>query len=586
MNKMKMSRNKVWVYLGGVILVMLLALRIVNLDADLPNYELSKYMPLDEGYYAQDAIRIVRSEITDKQHIIDDTQIKQWTSSESCLTTVFCAISLAIFGNNYYGLRLSMVIISAMIECMVALSFLKIQSDEETGKDGLTFLLLAIMTINYGFFLGGRVVEPSLTRSLCVTALFMLYATFFRKTAYCLELLGAASVWTIVLGYASNAFAVLAGGLMILAGWIWSRRISIKPLIKYIIGCMCGYISGEIIYYVVQGRFFVLDFLKDFSNYSGGLFSFSIKSFVYNVRDYASSNIFVFCPLLLWISLIAVIWNLYFGMAKQKDIPLFLAFIAIAHFAQSAVSSDFGERKSVLILPILILNIYSFACDCDSLPQMLYNVNALKRRFVLSALGIIGLGFIVCSIIRMKRTPYSIIPAPGKPFFIAMDLLQAILIICILLFGKYGKKIWLTKLFLGSAFIILLPNIVADKALLFDYEKTYKQCMIDIGSTIGDNYVMGGFPYSVCLYNDIVPVSNSYDAYLGESYNVRAKKLLEKEEIKYFIGVYESTEVIDEWLEGTEYEWKLVKEYTHAYKYEEGPSRFDRFYLFRKEKRK
>ena len=139
---------------------------------------------------------------------------------------------------------------------------------------------------------------------------------------------------------------------------------------------------------------------------------------------------------------------------------------------------------------------------------------------------------------------------------------------------------------MGFALVILLPNFVVDKALLFDYEKTYKQCMIDIGNTVGDSYVMGGFPYSVCLYNDIIPISNAYDAYLGDTYNARAKKLLEKEEVEYYIGVYDSTETIDIWLEDTKYEWQPIKEYTHAYRYEKGPSKFDTFYLFRKAQRK
>ena len=53
-----------------------------------------------------------------------------------------------------------------------------------------------------------------------------------------------------------------------------------------------------------------------------------------------------------------------------------------------------------------------------------------------------------------------------------------------------------------------------------------KEIMVELNTYVGDNYVLGGYPFAYCLYNDIIPASSTYDKFFPEEREERARKLL------------------------------------------------------------
>jgi len=80
------------------------------LDGDLPVWNIANYTPLDEGAYAMQAIQNVNPQTVYKINQIDSDEFRQWNSSMCLMNTMFNTVTLKLFGDNYYGLRLSLLL--------------------------------------------------------------------------------------------------------------------------------------------------------------------------------------------------------------------------------------------------------------------------------------------------------------------------------------------------------------------------------------------------------------------------------------------------------------------------------------------
>ena len=58
----------------------------------------------------------------------------------------------------------------------------------------------------------------------------------------------------------------------------------------------------------------------------------------------------------------------------------------------------------------------------------------------------------------------------------------------------------------------------------------------------------------------MIPLSSTYDKFLPEDREERAKKLLQSGQVNYFLGNNEK-KMIDGWLEDTSWQWVLVKRF-------------------------
>ena len=106
------ARNpRYWSLLCAVVGGLFIASHAPNLDADQPEWDISRYQPLDEGYYSIPAFNLYHYGSAAHQ-VVDFIAPPPPTSA---LLSYMTWLSLEVFGNTYYGLRGSALLAGLLI---------------------------------------------------------------------------------------------------------------------------------------------------------------------------------------------------------------------------------------------------------------------------------------------------------------------------------------------------------------------------------------------------------------------------------------------------------------------------------------
>lgn len=551
-------------------------LRIVNLDADVQGYDISCYLPLDEGYYAMDAIKITRPDLTLKQQIVDTTGIVQWDSAVSCLTTIFCTISFFLFGNNYYGLRMSVFFVGTIIAALIYIILHK-----EKADDVSKCAVLGSMLTSYAFLQACRVVEPSIIRSLCVIILLYVFYINNQKGRNGYFALGICTAMSIALGYPTNLFIIAACGCLMIYEVICLQGNFGRLLFRYVCGGISGYIASEILCVAIQGRFFIEDFIRVVLKKEVSRIGISLGSIKCGIFEYVRANCFMYCPILAVLSIMALLYCLYSGWVKKERFRMITALMFFFHFLQSIVTNDFTNRKSITIFPVILLNIFFMIKERDEVKSLVGSWP--KRVRIISSFLVLIVTVLVFALTTMRilRIESLDLPEGYKYAILVFNVISMLLGLLYFWFQKCRNSKYLVVVLLIVSWI---PGMLLSYRAIGMMNKTEKETMIELNELVGENYVLGGFPYSACLYNEIIPLSSVYDAYLGDPYKIRAQMLLENESVNYYLG-YQSVELIDSWLEGTEYKWVLVEELETDFRFSDRDADCNNLFLYKKVKK-
>lgn len=90
--------------------------RVAFLDSDLPPWDVCQYQPIDELYYSITAFNIYH--YGDILHKVIP-YVESDSSTENLLGNLLASITLFLFGNNYYGMRMSSVLAAFFIFVMM-----------------------------------------------------------------------------------------------------------------------------------------------------------------------------------------------------------------------------------------------------------------------------------------------------------------------------------------------------------------------------------------------------------------------------------------------------------------------------------
>ena len=564
----------------GILLIiatmLIFGIRIINLDADVPAYELGYYMQFDEGFYAVDGIKIARPEMVAVQQAVDDTGLRQWPTSDSWIVTVMVALSLRLFGNNYYGLRMSSVIQGFLI--LVMLLLIMLRERRENHYFEVVFPSLILLS-SYGFLLATRIVEPSIGR--CFFLMLFLLIGYFQERGNKPGLFtyGVVAMVCVVLSYPTNIFIIGAAGCQILYKLILGRKTLadfIKKLLIFVGGMTAGYAICEPLYYMAEGTTFASRFVLDVSKQAGSLIVLSPSAFKNNICDYLKSNTVIYTPAIVVLITVGIVWCAYKGIKEKQGFYALVFFTVVMHAAQSVLVSDFVARKSVVIFPAFLLCLFLLIRDYD---EALLKIKNCRYSRLFTFFWLIETAVMMYFSYRKIWVISDCLTTPVlKMILVAfMELQLALLAVLILTVKKDGKK----AVVVAFMIITIIPAVIMSIKTVFCSEKTEKAAMIDIGSIVGDKCVLGGFPYCACLYNDIIPMSGMYDYYLDEEYDTRNRFLMAKDEVQYFVG-FKEDERLATWSEGTEYEWELVKEYKTSFYLPDRSDETNNYYLYRK----
>ena len=119
----------------------------------------------------------------------------------------------------------------------------------------------------------------------------------------------------------------------------------------------------------------------------------------------------------------------------------------------------------------------------------------------------------------------------------------------------------------GMIAALLLPDVLMDYRYIVQMNDTEKQTMLEVGQVVGNDYVLG-LGYSYCLYNDITPASNVYDAYYDDDYIKRSAELCREGKVKYYLS-YAGTDYMKNFVADQKHTWIKIRDF--ATDYNDGP---------------
>ena len=229
------------------LIAVFLATRLPALDADVPDWALSQYSPIDEFGYTIPAFNLFHYG-TWVHQATSFTGIEGWPMNAA--ENVVVAATMRLVGYDFWGFRASSVLFG-LVAFLALLAIVKRQGEDALRLGAASSRLALAVTVGAGVLLlvdfssllSARIVEPTVTRLAAASVIVWLVSrgTFLgrrhglrRSVAF-----GAAVTASVLFVYIYNAFLVPAA--LVALGW-WAfrnggRRAAGRHAIAFLVGC-------------------------------------------------------------------------------------------------------------------------------------------------------------------------------------------------------------------------------------------------------------------------------------------------------------------------------------------------------------
>lgn len=542
---------------GFFILLCLLFLlsRIIYLDSDIPNWDISNYQPIDELYYTTTAFDLYHYHDWNHQIL---KYVPSDSSSENLLGNILCFSTLSIFGNNYYGLRMASVLASfgvfiLMFFILKNYLFSQKQFDIESKS---SFYLVIIITLLYllfdfAFLMAGRVAEPTIFRMLgLVFIIWVLSLNILRKYFFSnsfVFLAGFFAVVSVFFIYPTNAFIVPAIWLICFSVALKTDlRKAIVQTFLFIVGGLIAFAFYELTLRLAFDKSFIDSLLNTYSiftdrvaipNNSDGFDSIRLfKIYVYNIFATLSTNLFRFNPIIL-ATFASCLPIFIYKLIKHRNInDIFLASLLGFFLLQSLIINDYPYRKLIIMLPMVLLLIaYSITEYKNFIIFVRKNVSYYILYFLYVAfcvMGAVGI-LLINSSKNFVRFDFLV---DGINIILPILIFQIILILIYLTNKKIKDKYLISIIII----LIMLPNMFLSVRYIYSNPTySYRDTMIYLSNYIDDKIVAGGMGHGFRLYNTSVPIVNPYGIMYSENgmekYNSLVDQIRKENDVPYIL---------------------------------------------------
>lgn len=510
-------------FLLGSLVFFFFSTRLFLIEKDIPPMDISGYAQIDESYYALQALDFTQY----GKPYFNMPGIKENHTSfflNSQLSNIITGISLTVFGNNYWGLRMGVFIISGFI-LLILFSFLKKQelSFQKTKVlpvvAGIKWILLAIIISDFSFLFSNIVVEPTIFRLfvlMLVVILLEKYIAAKKVKNRSFFFIGFISVLSWLTVYFTNAFIPLGICLLIVFYCRFNKIAPSKPILFFFGGVFIGLLLfvayavllhvelfTELKYmYTVFGKRTALEGIQQSDSH---LFFRNIGINIFNIFR---ANFLNYNPVLLFLILVSLPTYIYILITDKRERGINLAFISFIFlcslFLQSFIVNDFFTRKMIIAFPFYLLVLQYVILYGYANPHILKS-NWIKF-FVLISL---------CYCIIDQKTLHWIwacdFSESYKQYIAPSIFGVGIFFLSLLFFLKRGSyKNWVVFLLIAS----ILPNLYY--SYYFGFRKSsesFKQAMLEIGASANNKYLTGGWSQGFRLYNNAQSSINPYAYY-------------------------------------------------------------------------
>lgn len=512
-----------------VSLFVLFGLRIINLDADIPAWGMVNYQPMDEGQYATMALNKINS---GSFRLDVDEEINFMTSAHirnNIIGNLSVYLGLKLFGDNYYGLRISSVIFGLLNIILFAFILKNLQKKYEIENYNnintrLIFISIGLLLVDFVYMIACRTVETSIYRMFFIQLILYVFTINMKSDLYQKKIrflfIGFLSVFSIFAVYITNIFVILATIIMIIFYGVFNgRNAFFNAAISFIAGAGVAYIICDLYYNIVWGTSCIVNtmqIISDFSGTSGYTGGNSFLAIIVLVLHFIAANSNVYNMAIFFICLLFLPIAIGSAIKKRNIDIVFIISLMVSLLLQTIINEDYIVRKYIMIYPLMFYMIY-YVLISVSYQQMKLFFGKHRVFKLLYSITCIG----VCAFVLIYRM-FLIENDTYKDFVLSdklIVLLQIAVIISLLitfLVLMYKKKCNNKICILVMAVLVIMSSIITnvyfDIKYVFTYKShTEKEAMQAIGEQLGCEWVYGVYSISFTLYNDIKPVVNTYD---------------------------------------------------------------------------
>ncbi|WP_172807855.1 ArnT family glycosyltransferase [Christensenella intestinihominis] len=501
-------------------------MRGIDLEKDVPNLGLAMYQPIDEGAYSTVAINL--SHYGNLHTTPDGFELQTSPHFRSnMLGNSIQYITFQFFGNNFYGMRLPSVFCAIGIFFLLACSIKELNHlfGENKKRYRIALLvILAYMCADFIFLVASRQFEPSIFRcffTLLTFYIFLKQRKSKRMRYFWLAFLSIASIFFV---YLSNFFVLVIGLFICIVLILQKNKKDFWHAFSfYCLGAVVAFLIAELYYRLVWDTTAIQNLLAAFSTFAQ-IQDYTVITqnaspilFLKNIAAFFTSNIFFYNPLLLILTLWSLIINLWIVLKKKDLIYAFIIGAILGLLFQTAFSEDYIMRKSLVLLPLLLINVMLAFYKSKDFLKILQVLKPITK-YVLFAIFSILIIFILWKSFRVRYDVYiADFSASDLEFLIVFSALQCI-----------GSLLYLYCTFIHKANIKRLSSAAFSIALIcvfssnvyFSFSQVYcnqlyteKQVALDLGKFTGANYIMGPYVYEYSLYNEIYPLVTTQSQY-------------------------------------------------------------------------
>lgn len=497
-------KNKIIYFFFALLLIG----RFIYLDQDVPGYFISGISQEDEAYYSTEGINLY--------NLDHGRYLKGYEHNNMAplllYSTPLTYLSLKIFGNTYWGLRVPVVLISILVILLLhdILNRLKVPKI-------YTWLITLYLATDFYFFLFSRFQNPQIYSIAAITLILWTYFRFGAESKVGLILIGLFSSLAVLVVYLYNAFFLGALGLFFVILSVKHKRLfyllyfSIGIFLSALFFIVCVEIWGSSI----------IEFIKVLTFHGGGVVKYettSIMAVAMKVLKGAALAIFQILPTnffrynlpLLFFFLISTPVLIH-KVFKEKNETAFLFLLSfILQYLQLVFIASYPFKKLIVLMPIVILTIVF----CIPAFEEYYNSGLLKKKILAFIVAIVALLGCLYNF-KINKDPnfwagfeYGYFVNTPKWF----DILNIIfLFTTFVLFLLFTFKQYLSMNF---RYLFFLP-LIASTFLIIKYcilEKKFevRDALIDMKPIIENKVLITGFPHAHQFYSNCIPALSGY----------------------------------------------------------------------------
>ncbi|MBP3420766.1 MAG: hypothetical protein J6K37_00675 [Lachnospiraceae bacterium] len=486
--------------IGFLLISVLYFLRLIFLEAD-PIYSwLCQQYVLDEIAYHEIALKIGKYGWI---ALLDGTiaDISLANAKTLFIPNLLVALCIRIFGNNFWGLRIVYVILGYIV-LVLLYQGMKLISD----KTWIHFSILLIYVFDFHFFLQTR---SAMTVVCCTFAVALLvFAMMKTRGKAKWFILGFVPITYFNLIYMGLPFVAIWAVFYFIVCMLWEKEER-KNGWTFLVGIIASVILCEAISIICFKQHFVDTITDTLYAHSGKLPASDINILIGQVLQstlsYPTSFQYSYDFLLLFLTLVSVIFLFYIMVKNQDKVSFLLLSLLGVHYAQTIFLNQLTESKATITFYPLLLSIaYTF----EKYKEVTLQNEKIRKIFK----------YLFCMFVPLSywlvRRSYQYGRAISDDLrhleYIVMLICMIPLLVSI---WKESKK-WFIVPFTGNLLIgVIFCIYYGFSSPSYDMSNM----MIDIGERTNHGVLLNGLCFS--LYNDCTDLVNIYDHYKGKGYD-------------------------------------------------------------------